>query len=177
MGTLNFLGLFLFYLCTTKSAWKFKLKFLKFQKVRENSNYNSSNVRKCGRFKWEIRKYSKVREHSNWKSSNVKKCGKYRWKFLKCQKVREIEIEIPQMSKSAGNSNWKSSNAKTCGKFKLKFLKCQKVLENPNFFVLKMSNFAYCVLLGFYRFFLIASHSCMTCVTRSLFLKIPTENT
>ena len=81
------------------------------------------------------------------------------------------------MSKSAGNIDENSSNVKKCEKFKLKFLKCQKVLENPNFFVLKMSNFAYCVLLGFYRFFLIASHSCMTCVTRSLFLKIPTENT
>ena len=55
-----------------------------------------------------MRKIQKVRENSNWKSKNVKKCGEIQ---IDCpqisknagdsdlKKVREIQIEISHMSK------------------------------------------------------------------------------
>jgi len=43
----------------SKSAGKFKLKFTKCQKVRENSNGNSSKFKKCGKIQIEIPEMSK----------------------------------------------------------------------------------------------------------------------
>ena len=45
----------------------------------------------------EIEKYQKVRENSNGNSPNVKSCGKLILRVHKFQKVRENQIEMSQM--------------------------------------------------------------------------------